>query len=296
MQKILGPINVPNPEVEAELQKEITKIEPKIAQGTVTKAEADRLHSLESRAHGHTEKGGITAAAQSVVAKRERQLSLSDSSGAFGSSNSEQSRPNDGSFTSHEQQSQHDREENLLQAKDSVKAKIEEGTVTKAEAAKLQSLESRAHGGAMKGGIAATAQSTAAKHDVNASDATPPTNGKNTLSPQEQSHSDKEENIHQAEVAIKPKIEEGTVTAAEANKLNSREMRAHGHIEKGGTAATAQSVVSKERQRTLSDISNSANPSDTDAGQRKEQTQVDKELKKDEGSLGDVSKAENEAH
>ena len=58
LQKAVGHTNAPHPEVEAELQEEIAKIEHKIAQGTVTKTEADRLHSLEARAHGHTEKGG----------------------------------------------------------------------------------------------------------------------------------------------------------------------------------------------------------------------------------------------
>ncbi|EUC36011.1 hypothetical protein COCCADRAFT_89389 [Bipolaris zeicola 26-R-13] len=305
MQKALGHTNVPHPEVEGELQEEIAKIEPKIVQGTVTKAEADRLHSLESRAYGHTEKGGITAAAQSVVARRERQLSLSGGPKALQPSESEQPQPNKGSFTSPEQQSQHDKEENILQAADAVKDKIEEGTVTKEEAGHLQSLESRTHGDTIKGGIAATAQSTAARRESNASDAYPcadelairpkiQDNSKNTLSPQEQSHHDKEENLRQAELAIQPKIQDSTVTPAEANKLHSCEMRAHGHTEKGGLAATAQSVVS-HRQRTLSDISNSPHPSETDAGPRKEDTAVNKEPKKVEGDLGDVRKAENEA-
>ncbi|XP_014558407.1 hypothetical protein COCVIDRAFT_36160 [Bipolaris victoriae FI3] len=216
MQKALGHTNVPHPEVEGELQEEIAKIEPKIVQGTVTKAEADRLHSLESRAYGHTEKGGITAAAQSVVARRERQLSLSGGPKAL--------QPSE---------------------KLAIRPKIQDDS-------------------------------------------------KNTLSPQEQSHHDKEENFRQAELAIQPKIQDSTVTPAEANKLHSCEMRAHGHTEKGGLAATAQSVVS-HRQRTLSDISNSPHPSETDAGPRKEDTAVNKELKKVEGDLGDVRKAENEA-
>ncbi|KAF2855402.1 hypothetical protein T440DRAFT_153776 [Plenodomus tracheiphilus IPT5] len=82
MQKAVGHTNPPHPEVEIELQEELAKVERKIEQGTVTKAEADRLHSLEARAHGHTEKGGITATAQSVAAKRERQLSLGAASEA----------------------------------------------------------------------------------------------------------------------------------------------------------------------------------------------------------------------
>lgn len=84
MQKAVGNTNVAHPEVEAELQQEIIKVERKIEQGTITKAEADHLHSLESRAYGHTEKGGITAIAQSVVAKRERQLSLGTGSSPAG--------------------------------------------------------------------------------------------------------------------------------------------------------------------------------------------------------------------
>ncbi|EMD63302.1 hypothetical protein COCSADRAFT_93075 [Bipolaris sorokiniana ND90Pr] len=294
MQRALGHTNVPHPEVEGELQEEIVKIEPKIAQGTVTKAEADRLHSLEARAHGHTEKGGITAAAQSVVARRERQLSLSGGPEALQPSGSEQLQANKEGFKSPEQQSQYDKEGNLLQAADAVKDKIEEGTVTKAEASHLQSLKSRAHGDTFKGFIAATAQSTAARRESNASDARPCADSKNTLSPQEQPHHDKEENLRQVELAIRPKIQDGTVTAAEAKKLHSCEMRAHGHTEKGRLAATAQSVVA-HRQRTLSDISNSPHPSETDAGPHKEDIDVDKEPKEVEGDLGDIAKTENEA-
>ncbi|EUC47604.1 hypothetical protein COCMIDRAFT_89572 [Bipolaris oryzae ATCC 44560] len=297
MQKALGHTNIPHPEVEGELQEEIAKIEPKIVQGTVTKAEADRLHSLESRAHGHTEKGGITAAAQSVVAKRERQLSSSGGPKTLQPSDSEQSQSDKGSFTSSELQSQHDKEGNLLQAADAVKDKIEEGTLTKEEAGRLQSLESRAHGDTVKGCVAATAQSTAAGRESNAADECPcydRDDSKNTLSLQEQPRHDKEENLRQAELAIRPKIQDGTVTAAEANKLHSCEMRAHGHTEKGRLAATAQSVAA-HRQRTFSDISNSPHPSETDAVADKEDTDVDKEPKKVEGDLGGMSKTENKA-
>ena len=79
MQKAVGRASAPHPELESELQDQYREIAPKVAQGIVTKEEADQLHSLEARAHGHTEKGGLTAAAQSVAAKRERALSLSSS-------------------------------------------------------------------------------------------------------------------------------------------------------------------------------------------------------------------------
>lgn len=46
----------------------------------MTFEEANHLHSLEARAHGHTEKGGLTAKAQSVATKRERQASISEAS------------------------------------------------------------------------------------------------------------------------------------------------------------------------------------------------------------------------
>ncbi|KAF1836679.1 hypothetical protein BDW02DRAFT_577753 [Decorospora gaudefroyi] len=143
MQKAVGHTNAPHPEVEAELRKEIAKIEPKIAQGTVTKAEADHLHSLEARAHGHTEKGGITAAAQSVVAKRERQLSLSNGSGTSSSPNSGRSRASSRALASPQQKSLHGREEELHKAEVAIRPKIQEGTITKPEADRLHSLEDR---------------------------------------------------------------------------------------------------------------------------------------------------------
>ncbi|KAF2636729.1 hypothetical protein P280DRAFT_148739 [Massarina eburnea CBS 473.64] len=71
MQSAMGQTNMPQPELELELQAEYAKIKPKVEQGIVTKPEADHLHSLEARAHGHTDKGGLTAMAQSVAARRE---------------------------------------------------------------------------------------------------------------------------------------------------------------------------------------------------------------------------------
>ncbi|USP77194.1 uncharacterized protein yc1106_04468 [Curvularia clavata] len=288
MQKVVGHTNATHPEVEAELQEEIAEIQPKIARGTVSKTEANHLHSLEARAHGHPEKGGITVAAQSVVAKRERKLSLSGDSQATLNPSSGRSHSNIQSFMSPEQQSQYDRQNNLLGAKDVVVPKIEDGTVTKVEADYLHSLESRAHGSTIKGGVAATAQSTAVRRGSNASHQRSRAGSKRSLSPQEQSHHDKEENLRQAEIAIQSKVEDGTVTAAEAHKLQSREMRAHGHVEKGGLSATAQSIVSKRNQEACTDVSNSNISQDADSGHHKEKAQI-------EGNLGDGATAEQEA-
>lgn len=96
MQKAIGHTNAPHPELEAEFQQEYAKIIPKVERGVVTKAEADHLHSLEARAYGHTEKGGLTATAQSVAARRESQTSIS------GSSNGVRSRTNSHALTPQE--------------------------------------------------------------------------------------------------------------------------------------------------------------------------------------------------
>jgi hypothetical protein len=149
MQKMISQTNAPHPELEAELQEEFVRIVPKVEQGTVTKEEADHLHSLESRAHGHTEKGGLTAAAQSVAAKRERALSLSDHTNAKPA-----------------EQSAADKETNLKMAELTVGPKVEHEpeNITKDDAALVQSREHRAHGHVQKDSIAAEAQHFADKN------------------------------------------------------------------------------------------------------------------------------------
>lgn len=113
MQRAVGHTNAPHPELEDELREEIAKIEPKVAEGTVTIEEANHLHSLEARAHGHTERGGITSLAQSVAAKRERQLSLSNGSSPINN----RSRANSKTFSS------------AHQAENNPNVKLEQGTI-----------------------------------------------------------------------------------------------------------------------------------------------------------------------
>jgi predicted nucleic acid-binding Zn-ribbon protein len=163
MQKAVGHTNAPHPELETELQEEIAKIEPKVVKGTVTVEEANRLHSLEARAHGHTERGGITSIAQSVAAKRERQLSLSSSS----SPPSNRSRANSKAFTP-EEQSHRDKEANLKIAEMSLESKLEKKPekVTKEDTSHVQSREQRAHGHVDKGGMAAQAMASAHKRQM----------------------------------------------------------------------------------------------------------------------------------
>ncbi|KAF2831629.1 hypothetical protein CC86DRAFT_342578 [Ophiobolus disseminans] len=154
MQKAVGHTNAPHPELELELQEEIAKIEPKVAEGTVTIEEANHLHSLEARAHGHTERGGITSIAQSVAARRERQLSLSGGSSPRGN----RSRASSCALASQEQ-SYHDKEINLHKAEATIKPKVTDGTVTENDANLLHSRETRAHGKTEKSGLTASAQS-----------------------------------------------------------------------------------------------------------------------------------------
>ncbi|KAF2109463.1 hypothetical protein BDV96DRAFT_636140 [Lophiotrema nucula] len=219
MQKAIGHTNAPHPELEEELQHLKEEIKPKVEQGVVTKEEADHLHSLEARAHGHTEKGGLTAVAQSVAARRERTLSLSGSS-TGGSPRSTTSSP----------------ESKFHEERLKVEPKIAYGTVTEEEANRLHSLENKAHGHTEKGGAAATAQNT-----VTLRTRKDPLEGE----------------LQEEKAKIEPKVKAGTITKEEADRLHSLEVRAHGATEKGGLTAAAQSVAAK-REQTLSDSSNSS--------------------------------------
>jgi hypothetical protein len=211
MQKAVGNIVAPHPELESELQEEYQKVEAKVAEGTVTKAEADHLHSLEARCHGHTEKGGLTSLAQSVAAKRERQLS--DASNQQG-----HMQPSAGSATSPSEQSRKDKEAVLHKTEDALRPKIENEPdhITKEDAAILERRERRAHGVIPADSLAAQAQSLA---DNNA-------------------------NLHEVEVTLRPKIE-NEPDKEDAALLESRERKAHGNIEKGSMASCAQSLVDK---------------------------------------------------
>jgi hypothetical protein len=245
MQKAVGHTNAPHPELEVELQEEIAQIEPKVVEGTVTVEEANHLHSLEARAHGQTEKGGITSIAQSVAAKRERQLPLSGGSNLNGN----HSHTNSKTLTPQEQ-SHRDKEANLHQAEAVIKPKVEQGTVTEADASLLHSREMRAHGQTEKNSVTASAQSFISHNRQNSpSDQT-------NISPsvsKEQSRHDREVNFKLAEMTLEPKIknEPENVNQEDAAYIQSREHRAHGHVDKGGLAAQTMAIT-HERQSSQS--------------------------------------------
>jgi hypothetical protein len=244
MQRAVGHTNAPHPELETQLKEEIAKIEPKVAKGTVTIEEANRLHSLEARAHGHTERGGITSIAQSVAAKRERQISLSSGS----SPPNNRSRANSKAFTPGEQPHR-DKEANLHVAQDAIKPKIEQGTATEADAKLLQFREARAHGDLEKGSMTASAQSIAPKKRQDSFSDKTNISTDESKQHKEQSHHDREVNIKLAEVSLEPKLEKEPekVTKEDAANVQSREQRAHGHVEKRGRAAQATALAHKRQ-------------------------------------------------
>jgi hypothetical protein len=64
------------------------------------------------------------------------------------------------------------------------------------------------------------------------------------------SHMDREKNFQNAVKIIMPKLENSPddITAEDADRLHSREVRAHGSVEKGGIKAQAQSLAAKNEQ------------------------------------------------
>ena len=114
------------------------------------------MQSHESRAQGggRPPAGSLAAQAQSAAAANETGTKANAGTTATqGSDPATQSRL--------------DREANFVEAADRVQSKLETapGSVSKAEADKLHSREVKAFGGAEKGGIAAKAQSQAAKNE-----------------------------------------------------------------------------------------------------------------------------------
>lgn len=213
MQKVLGKKTAPHPELEAELQAEYARIKNKVEAGTVTKAEANHLHSLEARAHGHTEPGGLTAKAQSVATRRERTASLSDASNGQSTANKGQ-----GQGISPQEQSHRDREANLRKVEFALRDKVEHDPdhVTKEDAALLVSRERRAHNVVEKDSLAAHAQSLADKHA----------------------------NLEHAKEHVSDKPAE-QIKKNDAAELQSREARLHGSVESGSMAAEVQSKADK---------------------------------------------------
>ncbi|KAI4647835.1 hypothetical protein J4E93_004246 [Alternaria ventricosa] len=271
LQNAVGHTNAPHPEVEAELQEEIAKIEPKIAQGTVTKAEADHLHSLEARAHGHTEKGGIAAVAQSVAARRERQLSLSSSTGSILSPVNGRSRANSRNYTSPQQRSRQEREDDTHNAEMTMRPKIEADNAAASEMDNPKSLDACADSGTEEHVCLGLCVSRANDGSARASDERPRPSGESIHSRDTLSGFNHHGDLHNGD----SKTENGFSTQPNPKTSQSQETPTHSHTEKSGLSPTAQAFVSRRRQESLSDVSNSSATK-----HHKEQSQPDKDLNK----------------
>ena len=123
---------------------------------SITKEDANILHSRESRAMGGSHKGDLASQAQSVAAANERGDTIQTAA------------PIDSNLTPGEQ-SQLDREANYVEAADKIgtKMQMDPRSITKEDGDLLHSRETKAFGATEKGGIASKAQSLASENAGN---------------------------------------------------------------------------------------------------------------------------------
>ncbi|KAL8809073.1 MAG: hypothetical protein Q9223_005658 [Gallowayella weberi] len=138
---------------QANYEDAASKVGDKLANdpSSITKDEADTLHSREQRAFGATEKGGLASQAQHQVAENEGATTTR--------SNAAPINPN--------VQSQVDRQHNYEDVAAQVGSKLanEPQNITKGEADLMHSREHRAQGYTEKGGLAAEAQHQVAENE-----------------------------------------------------------------------------------------------------------------------------------
>ena len=159
--------------------------------------------------------------------------------------------------TSANLQSQATRERNAEDADAIVGNKLNAApeSITSEDASFAQSREARATGIAHPaGGIAQAAQQQAAANEGATSSSSEnraenlSTNG--NVDASTQSQLDKEQNYKDAarEISAKMEVDPKSISKEEADMLHSREHRAFGRTERGGLAAQAQSMTSKNEQ------------------------------------------------
>jgi len=161
--------------------------------------------------------------------------------------------PHKGSASA-EMQSQVGKTQNFEQAAQEVGSKIATNpqSVSSEDANHLKSREARATGQAQppSDSLSAEAQRLAA---ANESGHGPATTASSTgpLSPGEQSALTKEQNFQQAASAVGHKMANNpeSVTKEDGDLLHRREQRAHGHTEKQGIAAQAQSLAADNMKK-----------------------------------------------
>lgn len=209
----------------------------------VTQEDANLVQSREQKAHGHTNKGGISAQAMHLATQNaakmtvDNEVAVEDSTGLL----------------SPEQLTHISKEKDFHIAAAELRTKIADHPehITKQDADHIHSLEQKAHGHTEKGGIAATIQHLAAQNT--AKDATKVTIEKDvedsagTINAEELSHLSKDREFYMAATAIGEKIAHDPehVTQEDADFIHSREQNAHGHTEKGGITAQAQHLAAE---------------------------------------------------
>ncbi|KAL8805267.1 MAG: hypothetical protein Q9182_002035 [Xanthomendoza sp. 2 TL-2023] len=138
---------------QANYEDAASKIVYKLANdpSSITRDEANTLHSLEQRAFGTTEKGGLVSQAHHQVAENEGATTTG--------SNAAPTDPN--------VQSQIDRQGNFEETATQVGSKLanEPQNITKGDADAMHSREHRAQGYTEKGGLAAQAQHQVAENE-----------------------------------------------------------------------------------------------------------------------------------
>lgn len=158
----------PSPATQSELDREANYTEAADNVGTkmstnpasISKEDADLLHSREVRAHGASEKGGLASQAQRQAAENMGATKGTGSGGPAARAAAQMSP---------EMQSQLDREANLAEVADQIvggKMQRDPGSVTKEDADLLHSREQRAHGRTEKAGVASQAQSQVTENEA----------------------------------------------------------------------------------------------------------------------------------
>lgn len=214
----------------------------------VTQEDANLVHSREQKAHGHTEKGGISAQAMHLAAQNaakmtaDNEVAVEDSTGLLGP----------------EQLTHISKENDFHNAAAELRTKIADHPehITKQDADHIHSLEQKAHGHTEKGGITAQVQHLAAQNAAKAETDKGVTKviigidveeSAGIINAEELSHLSKERDFYMAATAIGEKIAHDPehVTQEDADSIHSREQKAHGHTEKGGITAHAQHLAAE---------------------------------------------------
>ena len=163
-----------------------------------------------------------------------------------------------------------------------MRPKIKADTVAASGIDKPQSLDARADRGTEEHVYWGLCESHANNENAHAGDERPRASSESIYSHDTLSGCKHHGDLHDGNPAIWPKGENVFSTQPDLQTIQSQEMHTPGNTEKSGLSPTAQAFVSRRRQESLSDVSNSSSTK-----HRKEQSQPDKDLDKVDEELGD---------